>query len=219
MSENELSQSKGLLPKLERRGVLLTHGHFVLKSGLHSDSYVNKDLLTYDPVFLEYLVDILVFENGEKWKGRIDLVISPANGAILLGGMIARQLECKFLFTEKDEFSGQVIRPSLRGKLQDNQRVLIVDDVLTQGTTISEIVGHLPVSEIQVACIWDRSEGPVLNLPVVSLIRKQLPQLKERYCIWCREGQEISTIFGHGQEFLDQYGVDPDQWPANRKTY
>lgn len=219
----ESAREDWLMSMFVRTGALRTHGHFVLNSGLHSVSYVDKDSLTYDPSLLHQLANYLVFMNARYFVD-VSLVISPASGAILFGGMVAHQIGCSFAFTEKDSRGNHFFRPSFLEKLDPGNNVLIVEDVVTKGTTIKQIVDILESLAIdvnvQTACIWDRSTVPVpLHLQWLrSVVRKSLPEWDERECILCREGREINTVLGHGREFLNKYGSDPMNWPANNSA-
>lgn len=107
-------------------------GHFELSSGLHSDTYVQLASIINDPFLLKiWSLNIAV---GHR-SAAPDLVISPAVGAIPFGLKIAEHLGCNFAWAERVNDKLQV----KRFDIEPNQRVVLVEDVVTTGSTLREL--------------------------------------------------------------------------------
>jgi len=116
---------------LEDKGAIMS-GHFILTSGLHSNMYIEKFRVLEDPESL----DIICKEMADKFKN-IDIVVSAAVGGILISSGVARELGVKGIFAER--VNGELIFK--RGfKIPENSNVLIVEDIVTTGGSIKEII-------------------------------------------------------------------------------
>ena len=119
---------------LQDKGAIMS-GHFILTSGLHSDKYVEKFRVLEDPESLE----IICLEMAKKFSG-IDIVVSAAIGGILLSSGVAKQLSVKGIFCERVD--GRLVFK--RGfSIPEGSNVLIVEDIVTTGGSISEIISLL----------------------------------------------------------------------------
>ncbi len=206
-----------LVERFERIGAVEL-GHFVAISGLHFDRYVVKDLVTSYPRLLDELANHMVLINDRQWAGKVDLVVAPAVGAVVLGGMLANHLNCRFVFTEKDSEDNHKIRDSLSGLIRGS-RVLVSEDIVTSGKTVLEVaslVSDQGAVVVGASVLWVRGKDVRTVFPVVSLINKVLPDWDEKVCPLCKRFQPIRTDLGHGGEFLAMYGTDPINWPANK---
>ena len=110
--------SSEALKEFEQAGAL-QKGHFILSSGLHSDTYLNKSIVSMFPDRTERLCRALAQKASKDGDGGIDYVISPAMGAIIYGYETARHLEVPFMFLERvdGEFQlrrGLSIKPGTR---------------------------------------------------------------------------------------------------------
>ncbi|HEX2025543.1 MAG TPA: phosphoribosyltransferase family protein, partial [Actinomycetota bacterium] len=115
---------------LEERSAVRT-GHFLLSSGKHSDTYVEKARVFEDPVATTRLA-----QEVASWFDGVDAVVSPAVGAIPFGFAVALSAEARFLYAERSDGRmtlrrGFVIRPGAR--------VLVVEDVVTTGGSAAEV--------------------------------------------------------------------------------
>ncbi len=142
---------------LKETGVLLK-GHFLLTSGRHSDKYMQcAQILQYPAYTAELLTDV-----AEDFRAdEIDVVLAPAVGGILVAYELARQLNCRNLFAERENG----VMTLRRGfALKEGARVLLAEDVITTGGTVFELIelvkaaGAIPVG---VGLIVDRSNGAV----------------------------------------------------------
>lgn len=147
----------------------LLEGHFVLRSGRHSRQFFQCALALQDMPSVERLGAALV-EQVRAFAP--DTVIAPAMGGLVIGQEVARQLRCRFIFVEKEE-GRLVLRRGFR--LAPAERVVVVEDVVTQGGRVQETLAIARQHQAQVlavAVLVDRSEGRLdLGVPLISLIR------------------------------------------------
>lgn len=155
---------------LEQSGAVL-RGHFRLSSGRHSDMYVEKFRILEQPEVLGVLCAELA-TRAESLSP--DVVVGPTTGGIILAFEIARRLKIGALYAEREN-GARVFRRDAR--LAPNARVLVVDDVLTTGTSVREVLelvrskGGDPVG---VAVLIDRSNGEIdFGCPLIAAHRVQ----------------------------------------------
>lgn len=159
-------------------------GHFILSSGLHSDTYLQCAKVLMDPKRSERLCKILAEKITEKFgKDFVDIVVSPAMGGVVVGYELARQLDLDSIFCERVAGKFELRRGF---EIKKNARVLIVEDVITTGKSsleTFEIVrnhGGIIVAE---SCLIDRSGDKnlesKLGVPVVSLLQLDIRTFDE----------------------------------------
>ena len=157
---------------LRRTGALL-EGHFVLTSGLHSPYYVQCARTLQYPQYAEVLGGCL----ADRFQDyAVDAVISPAVGGLIIGHETARALGARALFGERENG----VMTLRRGfALQPGERVLIVEDVITTGGSVRELIRLVEESEatvVGVGAILDRSGGTVdLGVLLRPLLTMQMP--------------------------------------------
>ena len=166
---------KDSLAVLKRTNALL-EGHFVLSSGLHSSKYVQCAKLLSFP-HLANKICISLSKKIKKNFKKIDLILSPAMGGIIIGYEIGKLLKKETIFCERD--SGNFILR--RGFLiKKNTRVLIVDDVITTGKSSLECIKLIKKSKAKLigfACIIDRSNKKTFKIKnkIVSQVKIDVP--------------------------------------------
>lgn len=129
---------------LERRGALL-QGHFRLSSGRHSDRFIQKFRILEDPALLEPLARAI----ADAFRAvKPTVVVSAAVGGIVLGYEVARQLRTKAIFVEKEN-GIPVLRRSFT--LHASDRALVVEDVVTTGLSVREVIDVVRRHGAQVA--------------------------------------------------------------------
>ena len=136
----------------------LMHGHFILSSGLHSDTYFQCAKVLQYPKYLSMFGEIL---SNHFSHLDIDKVISPAIGGIVLGTEVGRQLNKKTIFSERSEGKMKLRRGF---KVNENEKILIIEDVLSTGGSIKEVVDLISQYKgnvVGVGVIVDRSLSPV----------------------------------------------------------
>lgn len=182
-------QEAEILKHLADTGALL-RGHFLLRSGLHSDQYFQGALLLQHTLIASKLCAAL----AEPWQDQgITTVISPATGGIVVGQEIGRALGVKAIFAEKDDDSNLLLRRGF--SLSAGERVLIAEDVITKGGRVQQTIdlvrsyGAIPVG---VAILVDRSQGSVdFGIPYRALLQLQLPTYSPENCPLCEQGLPI----------------------------
>src|SRR5439155_2702428 len=115
-----------ILDVFRRTGALL-EGHFQLSSGLHSPGYMQSALVLQDPRQAEAIGRALVQRLGGL---RVDVVMSPALGGVVIGHEVARALGVHAIFAERQTGTLTLRRGFT---LAPNEKVLIVEDVVTTG--------------------------------------------------------------------------------------
>ncbi|CAN5598810.1 orotate phosphoribosyltransferase [soil metagenome] len=131
-------------------------GHFILTSGFHSPNYFQKNKVFQFPEFTEKLAKAIADNFRHK---KIDVVCSPAVGAIILGYETARQLGVRFVFAERENGIFNLRRGF---EFKNDENVLIVEDIITTGGSVVELIECLtnyPVILSGIGCVIDRSEG------------------------------------------------------------
>lgn len=165
-------------------------GHFLLASGRHSDRYVEKFDLLRNPRATERCLAVLAKAvQGE----RIDVVVGPTTGGILLAFELARQLGVAAAYAEprSDGGPGREFRRGTR--FSPGARVLVVDDILTTGKSIRETLAALEthgVEVVRIAVLVDRSGGTSANLgyPLLALAKMDIATWVPVECPLCGHG-------------------------------
>jgi orotate phosphoribosyltransferase len=162
------------LDEFRAAGALL-EGHFILSSGLHSPVFLQKVFVFQDPIRTERLCRALA-EKARAAFGPIDIVASPAIGAIIPGYETARWLGAKAIFVERD--SG-VFKLRRGFSIFPGARVLMVEDIITTGLssreTLDALAGH-PGQVVGAACLIDRSGGAAdIGVPRIALATLDIP--------------------------------------------
>ena len=170
---------KNSLAVLRKTNALL-EGHFVLSSGLHSPKYVQCAKLLSNPSKASKVCLSLSKKIKNKIK-KIDLILSPAMGGIIIGYEIGKLLKKETIFCER--VSGKfALRRGFN--IKKNSRVLIVEDVITTGKSSLECVKLIKKSGAKLvgfACIIDRSNNKNLKIKkkVISQIKLNIPTFKK----------------------------------------
>lgn len=173
---------------LENCGALL-EGHFLLTSGKHSDGYVQcAKLLMYPDIAEESLKPVV-----EKVKDlKIDVVVGPAMGGIVVSYEIARQLGVPSMFTERQD---DVMTLRRGFTLEKGTRVLVVEDVVTTGKSSLEAVEAIKDYEVEIvaiATLVNRSGGDkVGDYPLYGSIDLDIKTYEADGCPMCQRGEEI----------------------------
>ncbi|MCI5045790.1 MAG: orotate phosphoribosyltransferase [Aquisalinus sp.] len=161
--------TEDVLAEFRECGALLK-GHFILSSGRHSDTYLNKSIVSMYPDLTERLCRAL----ADKATASLDVspkyVISPAMGGIIYGYETARSMALPFMYTERVDGEFQLRRGFA---VPENAPVLIVEDIISTGLSARECVEAVQATggqPVAVACLIDRSAGAAdVGVPVISL--------------------------------------------------
>ena len=165
--------------KILKETKALLEGHFILSSGLHSNQYVQCAKLLSYPKQAEIICAALT-EKIKSNFNKIDIVLSPALGGIVVGYEIGKQLNTQTIFAERSN-NKLVLRRGFA--IPQDSNVLIVEDVITTGKSAiecSEIVKINKANLIGYACVIDRSDNNVLiKEKIVSQIKIKIAIFKE----------------------------------------
>jgi orotate phosphoribosyltransferase len=158
-----------VLAEFESAGAL-QRGHFILSSGLHSDIYLNKSIVSMYPERTERLCRALAEKARKTFDGGFDFVVSPAMGAIIYGYETARHLGVPFMFVERVD---GVFKLRRGFSLKKGDRVLVVEDIVSTGLSARECIDAVKAFGVEVvglACLIDRSGGTSqVGAPVIAL--------------------------------------------------
>ena len=170
---------KDSLAVLKKTKALLV-GHFVLSSGLHSPNYVQcAKLLSFPNISNKFTLSLS--KKIKKNIKKIDLILSPAMGGIVIGYEIGRLLRKETIFCERVNGKFRLRRGFT---IKKNSRVLIVEDVITTGKSSLECVKLIKKSKANLlgfACLIDRSSKNTLkikNKKIISQIKLNVPTFK-----------------------------------------
>ena len=163
-------------------------GHFLLSSGLHSGAYLQCALVLQDPILAARVCGVLA---GKFRADDPDIVVGPAMGGIVLAYEMARHLDARAIFTERDSEGKMTLRRGFG--VTPGNKVLIAEDVLTTGGSIKEVISLLEedgVTPVGIACLVDRSAGKVDfgGIKHESLIKLDIPAFAAEKCPLCQEG-------------------------------
>lgn len=174
------------LIKIFKESNAMLEGHFLLTSGRHSDRYLQCALVLQDPQTAGKLAKELAAKISEK---NIDIVIGPALGGVTLAYEMARQLKTKALFAERDNG----VMTLRRGfKIPKGARALVVEDVVTTGGSVLEVIDVVKEAGgqvVAVASLVDRSNGKVdFGYPFYSLLPLEVISYEAKDCPLCEKG-------------------------------
>ncbi len=208
----ELSARQSIAARTEalfRSSGALRDGHFLLKSGRHSQAYLEKFAVLSDPAATSELCGFWAGQyRGTDDRPTVDLVAGPTTGGVILSFETGRQLGTRAIFAEEVHTGGHPRREFRRGfRIEPGERVLLVDDILTTG---GSLIAMLPAIEAQggeiVECVVlvDRSGGGTNTLtspstgrvyPLRSLWRLDLPTWEPgaATCPRCADGTPLHT--------------------------
>jgi len=183
-----------LLAELERRGAILD-GHFRLSSGRHSNRFVQKFRILEDPVMVELVAAAIV---AELKPPAPTIVVSAAVGGIVLGYECARQLGTLGIFVEKENGV-----PALRRSfsLSSGDRVLVVEDVVTTGKSVHEVLDFVREHGATVSAVGIIvRRAPVdFGVPAIALLDLPIESHAPEDCPQCAAGEQLTEP---GSRFL-----------------
>jgi orotate phosphoribosyltransferase len=174
--------------ELFRRAGALREGHFRLKSGRHSDRYLEKFQVLQFPEITSELCGMLAsFGQDSDGRAAVDVVAGPTTGGVILAFETARQLGVRSLFAEEVRDPDGSHREFRRGfTIDPGERVLLVDDILTTGGSLAAMlpaVERFGANVVRAVVLVDRSGGQESvrsagsgrEYPLEALWRLELP--------------------------------------------
>ena len=172
----------------EKSGALLK-GHFLLTSGLHSPVYWEKALVIQYPEYTEKLCRMIA---DHYRKAGATVVAGPTTPGIILAYETARQLGVRSIFAERDEAggSGRVFRRGFH--IAPGEKVLVVDDILTTGGSVSEVIAAVKKLEGHVVgvgvLVLRAAPEPDFGVPLYACHRTEAVAYQPQQCPLCAEG-------------------------------
>lgn len=176
---------KEVLQIYEATGGLL-RGHFLLTSGLHSDTYLQSALVLQHPSHAESLCR----ELAKPFRGDgVQVVLAPAIGGILVAHEVARALQARCLFAERED---GVMRLRRGFAVRPGERCLVVEDVITTGGSTREVIKVVEEARgalVGVGALIDRSGGTAtFSVKKIALATLSVPTYKPEDCPLCKAG-------------------------------
>lgn len=178
------------VPALFRETGAVLEGHFLLTSGRHSGTYLEKFRVLEQPGPTQRLCWLI----AERFRASdVQVVAGPTTGGVILSFEVARQLGVRGIFAESAEGG----RRFLRGfRIEPGERTLVVDDILTTGGSIRDVLdavrqaGGQPVG---VAVLADRTAGATdFGVPFFACTALKIESYEPSDCPLCREGVPLT---------------------------
>ena len=169
---------KNSLKVLKKTNALL-EGHFILSSGLHSAQYVQCAKLLSYPKLSEKFIRSLAFKIKKKIK-KIDIILSPAMGGIIIGYEIGKLLGKETIFCERVNKKFTLRRGFF---IKKNSKVLIVEDVITTGKSSLECVKLIKKYDAKLvgfACLIDRTLKTKIKKRIISQVKLKIPTYNKK---------------------------------------
>lgn len=178
-----------MLESLRAAGAILS-GHFVLTSGRHSATYVQCARILEDPA----LTTRLAADIAESFRDEnVDLVAAPAVGGIIIGFAVAQALGVKFIFSEREN-GVMCFRRSF--EIPDGARVLVVEDVVTTGGSVAEVINLVESAGgrvVAVTSIIDRGGEKRFEAAFKPLLTLEVESWPADSCGLCASGMAVSS--------------------------
>jgi orotate phosphoribosyltransferase len=183
-----------LLDELRVRGALL-EGHFRLSSGRHSNRFVQKFRFLEDPALLERIVAALLARIPAL---DVQCVVSAAVGGIVLGYEAARQLGTRAIFVEKEDGAARFRRGF---GVAPGERVLVVEDVITTGLSVREVIDVVNAEGgvVAAAAVVVRRGTADVGAPLFALLDLPMESFEPAACPQCAAGAALDEP---GSRFL-----------------
>lgn len=183
--------------KIFREAGAVLEGHFLLTSGLHSPVYWEKFQVLQHPRHTEKLCH-LIARHFQKQK--VQVVAGPTTGGIILAFEVARQLGVRGIFAEKEDKE----RSFRRGfDIAPGERVLIVDDIMTTGSSIREVINAVMKHGgiiIGIGVLVDRAQETIdFGFPLFSCLKTVAPTYSPEQCPLCAAGIPLVRPGGQAQ--------------------
>jgi orotate phosphoribosyltransferase len=187
-------QTQSVLKTFEETGAYL-RGHFRLTSGLHSPEYLQCAKVLQYPAHAEpFGRDLAAAVRALVSGGKVDVVVSPAMGGLIIGHEVARATGVRFLFTERGPDGKMVLRRGF--EIQPGETAVVIEDVITTGGSTVEVIELLRAAGANVAAagsIIDRSGGKAdVGVPRAALATLQVTAYPPDFCPLCQEGLPVT---------------------------
>ena len=173
--------------KILKESEALLEGHFLLSSGRHAESYIQCAQVLQYPWYTKELAEGI----ADIWSEyQPEIVIGPAMGGVVLSYAVGQALNRPAIFSERKDGEMKFRRGF---NLEKGQRVLVVEDVVTTGGSVKEllkIIEETGAEIIGISSIVDRSNGKVdFKYPFHPLLQLEVPSYDEKDCPICKKGE------------------------------
>ena len=177
-----------ILEHFRASGALL-EGHFQLSSGLHSSQYLQCAIALRHPRDAARFGAAI----GEQFaKQQFNAVVSPAIGGLIIGFAVAQSLGVPFFWTEREN-AVMIVRRGF--SVAENEKLLVVEDVITTGGSTRECIAaveNLGAQVVAAASIIDRSGGGTdVGVPRIALVTLNIPVFEPENCPLCTRGEKV----------------------------
>ena len=165
----------------------LLEGHFILTSGAHSPIYFQSAKVLQYPNYAQLLCGDIA---GHFVKQRVDVVVAPAVGGIVVGYEVARALNARSLFAERVD-GKMALRRGF--EISEDENVIVVEDVVTTGGSVREVIDLVHTANANlmgVGAIVHRGDAdPQFGVAFRSLLQMPVKKYPPDDCPLCREGK------------------------------
>ena len=168
---------------------LMLEGHFLLTSGRHSNRYMQCAKLFQYQEYSEMICKDL----ADRFAGqKIDMVVGPAVGGIIMSYEMARQFKVPNIFAEREN-GAMTLRRGF--SIPEGAKVLVVEDVVTTGGSVREvmdIVAEAKAEVVGVCVVVDRSGGKIdFGVPFEAAYETEIQSYEPSQCPLCEQGLEL----------------------------
>ena len=174
-------------------------GHFVYTSGRHGADYLEKFRILEDPKATTELAGLIVQQFTALGP---ELVAGPTTGGIILAYEVARQLGVNAVYVERGETGGRVLRRGF--EISPGTRVLVVDDVVTTGGSVTETQACITNAGgvvIGIGVLADRTAGrAATDVPFFACLTVDFPSYPPDACPQCAAGIPVAAPRGSGKK-------------------
>jgi orotate phosphoribosyltransferase len=188
--------NKEEITELFKQTGALSHGHFKLTSGRHSDTYIQCARIQERPILLNQLAAEI--SNKIPDTQLIDCVIAPAVGGIVFGYAVASILGKKFMWTERVKGTMELRRSF---EIEKGQTFLVCEDVVTTGGSVKEVIDLVEEAGaciVGVASMIDRAETRKFDAPYYPLVSIPTPSWRAEDCELCKKGVKVKAPGSRG---------------------
>ena len=186
-------QKDEIVKIFEDAGAIL-HGHFVLTSGRHAQTYIQCQRVMENPELTFKLAKEAISRLPKNLIDSIDIVVSPAVGGITWGFAVALALKKRFIFAERVE-GAMTFRRSFT--VNKDEKALICEDVVTTGGSVKEVCDLVEASggkAVAVVSMIDRKSGRAFDQDFYPLLEFETKSWKPQECGLCAKGEEFVSL-------------------------
>ena len=186
---------------LKRTGAYQSNDHILLPSGHHTGEFIEKTLVTTEPSFTEGLGAVIA-KHFAQWP--VDVVLSTGPGALILSHCVARAHPSRpvLIYGTKGVVGGKrrvTLSPEFQRLIRPGAKVLLVEDLVSTGTTLKlliELVGQLGGQVVGIGALWRRTKKTEIEgKPAFSLVSRDFPTYSPEACPLCKRGIPLNEEF------------------------